>query len=604
MSARPPDDVHLPWYDTRAFMQDQYGEVLHRVPVDAGLSCPHRGTEGGGGCTFCAPNGARAVQLGDAAGLEEQVRRAVRFARRRYGARRFMAYVQAYTGTLAPVEEQRERYRHLLSLADFSALSIGTRPDCLGEGTLALLQSLRETLDVWVELGVQSIHDRTLREIHRGHDWACSREAIVRLAERGVRPVVHLILGLPGESRDDMCATIRTLVALPIGGLKLHDLHIVKGSAMEAAWRERPFPLPGDLGYVDLLAALLPQIPAGIPLMRLRTDTPDEARVAPASGWSKGEFLQALAETMRRRGLRQGDACPGATERPRPLPEAVATRDGSVTLWSPEFKEHYHSKVGARAEARDTYVSPSRLTERLRAGTVRVLDLCFGMGYNALTALQAAIESRAGARLEITGIELDWRVVRHAAQLIQPLEGDAFDWGGVLTRLAGEGQAQVGDGRLSMLWGDARLLLRGFSEGSFDLVFHDPFSTQRCAELWSVELFRELYRVLSPRGGLWTYSVAVPVRAGLLEAGFAVGETRDPQGRAVGTHAMVATPDVAAPLSEATRVLIHETPRGIPYRDPPSCWSNRRILAARQEALTAWTTCGHGPTTAKSQERS
>ncbi len=594
VESSPPGS--LPWYDTRTFMQQRYGAVLHRIPVDAGRGCPHRDAGGGGGCTFCPPDGARAVQLGDAGGLEEQVGRAVAFARRRYGAKRFLGYVQAYTGTWASIETQREQYERLLSLAEFDVLSVGTRPDCLDDATLDLLQAFAQRLDVWVELGVQTCHDRTLRLINRGHDWECSRRAVERLAARGVRPVAHLILGLPGEGREAMRTTVRTLSQLPLGGVKLHNLHLVEGSVLAASWRRDPFPLLEDLEYIDLLAELLALLPADVPVLRVRTDTPAERLVAPTPELSKGEFLQALAEHMRRRGMLQGAACSRGDCAPVAISEGergevacvsevVPTRDGSVTLWNPDFKEHYHSKYGARSEAREKYVEPSGLVARLTAGGVRLLDLCFGMGYNALTASEAAVAGGVAGELSVTAMELDARVVRRSADVIRRLPEDRLDWAALLRGLAADGRVDADGVGIRMLWGDARLSLRRCSNCSFDLVFHDPFSTQRCAELWTVELFEELHRVLAPGGSLWTYSVAVPVRSGLLAAGFSVGETRDGAGRGVGTHAVKLPGSTAFPLPDRVLSLIQDTARGVPYRDPPGCWSNRRILAERQRAV-------------------
>jgi radical SAM protein (TIGR01212 family) len=218
-----------------------------------------------------------------------------------------MAYVQAFTGTHAPPDTQRDLFGRILDLHPFVAISIGTRPDCLPDGTLQVLQALRERLDVWVELGIQTVHNATLTRIHRGHSWETSRLAVERLAARGIRTVAHVILGLPGEDRGHYRETARRLAALPLDGIKVHNLHVVHGSDLAAEYEQCPFPLLNETDYADVLIEFLRLTPPNVAVMRINTDTPPDRLVAPVWRMAKGRFRQHVIDTMTRRGVRQGD---------------------------------------------------------------------------------------------------------------------------------------------------------------------------------------------------------------------------------------------------------------------------------------------------------
>lgn len=296
-----------PYLTIRRFMTDTYGEPLYRVPVDFGFGCPHRAVGAGGGCTFCDEDGGRSAIITGAESLGEQVRRGVDFARRRYGARRFLAYVQAHTGTFADPAVLRAKLVELTGLMPFEALSLGTRPDCLGEEALDVLVELRRRLEVWVELGVQTVHDDTLTRIHRGHDWATARDAIVRVAARGLRAAAHLIVGLPGEGMSQFAATADALAALPVFAVKIHNLHVIAGTRLAEMYAREPFAVLDERAYADALIEILRRLPPHVAIMRISTDTPADRLVAPRWAMSKGTFRDFLVAEMRRRGVRQGD---------------------------------------------------------------------------------------------------------------------------------------------------------------------------------------------------------------------------------------------------------------------------------------------------------
>lgn len=590
------------------WMLDHYGTILHRVPLDLEFGCPNRTENGGGGCIFCAENGGRARQIATAETLEEQIEQGVTFARRRYRATEFLAYVQAFTGTFAPESEQRRLITRILQRFPFRAISIGTRPDCLPDTTIEALRELRSQLDVWVELGVQTLHDDTLRTIRRGHTSQQSRDALHRLHDAGLRTAVHLITGLPGETRDHVRATADALAELPFDGIKIHNLHILQGTELARRRAQNPLPLPDEYEHAEMVIDILRRIPSEIAVMRIQTDSAPEQLAAPRWTMSKGRFREFVEEQMHLREYRQGDLHePPSPPDPPPAEFAESvTGDDTVTFWNPSFHEHYHAPVGAGTEALGKYVRPSGLAERLEHGEVHLLDICFGLGYNTLAACQTALDHPRHT-LHITALEADRRVVRaaarqgagtpppanpHPAPAERPYRTDSppFPWRTCLETLWRQGQASHANLAIRMLWGDARHTLRlaGENPRPFDIVFLDPFSTQRNSELWTVDFFRRILALMAPDGVLLTYSTAKPVLAGLRQAGFCVGLTPPHQNHRA---ACIASPDpqkVQHELPDKLRQALQNTTGGIPYRDPSQTATNREILRARQQRVLEW----------------
>ncbi len=296
-----------PFYKYKNYMIDRYGEPLFRVPIDFGFGCPHRGPDGIGGCTFCCEDGGRAEQTINADTVDAQVRAGIEFARSRYYARKFMAYIQAFTGTFAPASVQRKLYETLLDKYAFDALSIGTRPDCLPLSTIEFLQELANKQEVWVELGVQTTHNRTLQRINRGHDWETSRNAIMELHKAGIMVVVHLMIGLPGESVADNLQTAETIAQLPVDGIKIHNLHIIRGTELAEEYKTEPFHLYDEEEYADILIEILRRLPADMAVMRVNTDTPKERLIAPQWQMSKPVFINYVVRLMNKLAVKQGD---------------------------------------------------------------------------------------------------------------------------------------------------------------------------------------------------------------------------------------------------------------------------------------------------------
>ena len=296
-----------PYYTYRQFMIDRYGEALQRVPIDLGFGCPNRDANGQGGCSFCAEDGGRSMQTLSAGTWDQQIEQGVQFATDRYGSHRFMGYIQAYSGTFASVETQRASYRQILDHTHFDAFAIGTRPDCLTDETLTLLKEIQKETDLWIELGVQTANDATLREINRGHDWACSQSAIERLHAADIPCAVHLIFGFPGETDDDFFHSASAVAALPISGIKLHNLHVVRNTALGNAYLDSPFPTLDEHDYGEAVIMAIRKMPPDIPIMRLQSDTASEDLIAPRWQMKKGQFIDYVNLQLQKRGWCQGD---------------------------------------------------------------------------------------------------------------------------------------------------------------------------------------------------------------------------------------------------------------------------------------------------------
>ena len=288
-------------------MIDACGAAVHRVPIDPGMTCPHRNADGSGGCTFCPGDGSRARHTAGLATIEDQVRVGVEFARARYKATKFMAYVQAFTGTFAPIAEQRRLYNRLLNAFDFDAVSIGTRPDCLGAETLSFLNELAGRVDLWIELGIQTTHDVTLKRVNRGHTWKTGRQAVLDLHQHGIRVAAHVILGLPGETMTHFQQTAERLARLPIDGIKIHNLHVIRGTRLAGEYAREPFPVYGEEDYADILIDFLRRLPPNLPIIRLNTDTAPQNLIAPVWKMKKGQFRSSVIDEMIRRGVKQAD---------------------------------------------------------------------------------------------------------------------------------------------------------------------------------------------------------------------------------------------------------------------------------------------------------
>jgi len=287
-------------------LRHQFGCRVQRVSLDAGFSCPNRdGSLGTGGCTFCGDRGAAAVGVPTELPLAQQLQKSKAYLVRKFRAEKFLAYFQAYSNTYAAADDLRLLYETALADKDIVGLIIGTRPDCLPETVLDLLAELNQRTYLWLELGMQTMHDQTLQAINRGHNHACFVEAVKRCKEKGFRICAHLILGLPGESREQMLASVEELNRLGVDGVKLHHLHVLKGSPLEEQYRNGTLALMDRDAYVALLVDALELLDPNIMIHRLMGDGRTEL-IAPDWSRRKLEVLNQIDAELAKRNSRQG----------------------------------------------------------------------------------------------------------------------------------------------------------------------------------------------------------------------------------------------------------------------------------------------------------
>ncbi|MHB8849064.1 MAG: TIGR01212 family radical SAM protein [Burkholderiales bacterium] len=289
------------------FLLKRYSRRVHKIALDTGFTCPNRdGSKGSGGCTFCnnasfSPNGRNAPSIA------VQLASGRRAIAKRTRAQRYIAYFQAYTNTYASVQELDRLYREALSEPDVIGLAVGTRPDCVPDAVLDLLAGyLDEGLEVWLELGLQSAFDDTLALVNRGHGLTEYRTAVQAARQRGIPVCTHLILGLPGENEGHYHATLDTVLDLGVDGLKLHPLHVVKGTQLANQWRRGEyFPLSMS-EYLRSAADLIERTPEHIVFHRVTGTASKEILLAPAWCSQKWNVLNGIEAELRQRKHRQG----------------------------------------------------------------------------------------------------------------------------------------------------------------------------------------------------------------------------------------------------------------------------------------------------------
>jgi radical SAM protein (TIGR01212 family) len=289
------------------YMKALYGQPVYKVNVDAGFTCPNRdGTRGTGGCIYFNNDSFRPTACTSSVSLSEQIEKGIPYLRSRYGAEKFIVYFQPYTNTYASVDILERLYREALDHPGVVGLAIGTRPDCVDEEKIGLLETLARDHFVLVEYGLQSIYDRTLEFINRGHDYACFKSAAALTAGRGIRVGAHLILGFPTETRHEMLAMAEELSRQPVQFLKIHQLQIVKDTVLADLYAEKAFATFEYGEYIEMLADFLERLSPDIVLQRLFAASPDEILIAPVWNKTRSELLRDLDVLMERRGSFQG----------------------------------------------------------------------------------------------------------------------------------------------------------------------------------------------------------------------------------------------------------------------------------------------------------
>ncbi len=290
------------------YLKQHFGGRVHKVSIDAGFGCPNRqGGRNAGGCIFCDPGGSGAVGIERSETIAGQIEHAKDIMRRKYRAKWFIAYFQPFSNTFAPVAKLRDCYDQALAVEDVVGLAVGTRPDCLPEAVMDLLGEYHQQTDFWLELGLQTIHDRTLNYLQRGHDYACFLDAYQRAKQRNLRICAHVIIGLPGESRADILATATEVARLKVDGIKLHLLHVLNGTQLGELYKQGQVPMLEMGEYVELVVDFIERLPPDTLIHRLTGDGPRDILLAPQWSMNKWEVLNAIDAELQRRGSKQGD---------------------------------------------------------------------------------------------------------------------------------------------------------------------------------------------------------------------------------------------------------------------------------------------------------
>ena len=283
------------------FLQQLYGHKVQKLNVNAGFTCPNRdGTKGFGGCTYCN-NASFTPAFGcPSSSVTQQLLDAKQFYAGKYADMKYVAYFQSFTNTYAPIKKLQALYEEALAVDDVVGLVISTRPDCLGDDVLDLLQSINETHKVIVEIGVETSHDRTLELINRCHSWQCAQDAINKVAQRGLKVGVHLILGLPGETEDDMMQTVDSVGKMPVSTIKFHHLQVLRGTQLAHQWDRREVQMSNWTAhdYAKLCNRIISKLPDRIVIERMVSTAPSELLLHPQWGLKPAQFKKIFEKII------------------------------------------------------------------------------------------------------------------------------------------------------------------------------------------------------------------------------------------------------------------------------------------------------------------
>ncbi len=295
------------YYTWNRHLRDEFGMKIFKVALDAGFDCPNRdGTVAFGGCTFCSAAGS-----GDFAGdrvdsIEDQFEERKNKMHRKWKDAKYMAYFQAYTNTHAPLPVLKEKFEAALAVDGVVGLSIATRPDCLPEDVIEYLAELNQRTYLWVELGLQTVHERTANLINRAHDFSCYLEGVQKLRNHGIRVCTHIINGLPLEDSKMMLETVREVAKLDVQGIKIHLLHLLKGTPMIKQYEKGLVEFMDKDDYIKLVVDQLELLPPEMVIHRITGDGPIDLMIGPMWSVNKWDVLNGIDAELERRGTWQG----------------------------------------------------------------------------------------------------------------------------------------------------------------------------------------------------------------------------------------------------------------------------------------------------------
>ncbi len=296
-----------PYYSLDFYLKQTYGEKIYRLALNGGMNCPNRdGMVGTGGCIFCSAGGSGDFAASHLLSITEQIEQEKKKIQKKRHCNHYIAYFQAYTNTYAPVETLRLLFTEAISHPDIVILSIATRPDCLGKPVLDLLEELNQIKPVWIELGLQTMHNKTADFIHRGYPLFVYEDAVMQLKKRHLTVITHIILGLPYETNADMLSTISYLNQIGCDGIKLQLLHILRGTQLAELYQKQLFSVLTQEEYLSILIQCIEQLSPDIVIHRVTGDGPKDLLLAPLWSQNKRGVLNSLHREMKLRGAYQG----------------------------------------------------------------------------------------------------------------------------------------------------------------------------------------------------------------------------------------------------------------------------------------------------------
>ena len=296
------------FYSLNEFLRDKHGEKILKLSIDGGFTCPNRdGKISSKGCLFCSERGSGDFTFYEEGNITAQLQKSSKLLENKWGMNhKYIAYFQAFTNTYDSLETLKLKYEEALAFPGVVGLAIATRPDCLSDEIIAYLAELSKRTHLWLELGLQTIHEDTAGLINRGYSLDCFETAISKLAAHKIETVVHLILGLPGESKEHMLASARYIAQLPLQGVKLHMLHVLDNAPLGAYYKSHPFPLLNEEEYIALIGEILTLLPPEFVIHRLTGDGARAHLIGPLWTIHKKQVLNHISRYLKVHDIYQG----------------------------------------------------------------------------------------------------------------------------------------------------------------------------------------------------------------------------------------------------------------------------------------------------------